>query len=207
MGQPPLHRADHRGPARSGRDLHAQADLRPQRLGDAHAPVIVRQGEERVLPRSRADPAFRGRPVVHRRAAATRSGLLCRDQSAGEFVQAGGVGGRGSGGRLVVHAERVSPPPAAGPTRRGGALREIGRGAWRGKGEISVGAVTFKKKRYFLFSDQVRPIPADAAQSAALSAGLVSWDAPETLSRVCFRYLAAASPADPTHSGIVSDTP
>ena len=62
-----------RQPARRLRDLHAQAAVRRERLGHAHAPVAVLGGLERVLrSRRRLSPVGRGE-VVHRRPAAARA--------------------------------------------------------------------------------------------------------------------------------------
>ena len=53
-------------------DVHAEADLRGQRLGHAHPPVAVEGRRAAVLRRGRLRRAVRHRPLVHRRPAAPR---------------------------------------------------------------------------------------------------------------------------------------
>ena len=55
--------------ARQVGDVHAQADLRGQRLGDAHPPVAVDRRQAAVLRRGRIRRAVRHGPLVHRRPA------------------------------------------------------------------------------------------------------------------------------------------
>ena len=50
----PVRREERRAAARPARDLHAQADLRDQRLGHAHAPVAAVGREEQLLRPGRA---------------------------------------------------------------------------------------------------------------------------------------------------------
>ena len=87
--RPPLHDADpdgrpghdlqvrrqeRRPPARQDRDLHAEADLRRQRLGHAHAPVAVDGRNAADGGQVRLCGALAARPRLHRRAARPRAG-------------------------------------------------------------------------------------------------------------------------------------
>ncbi len=67
-------RPEERGVApRQVAHVHAEADLRRQRLGHAHPPVAVEGRRAAVLRRDRLRRAVRHRPLVHRRAAAPRA--------------------------------------------------------------------------------------------------------------------------------------
>ena len=61
----PVRRQEGRDGPRPARDLHAQADLRRQRLGHAHPPVLPRQeGQERLLRRRRPSTSSRRPPCT-----------------------------------------------------------------------------------------------------------------------------------------------
>ena len=100
-----VHPQGHRQPARPVRDVHAQADLRHQRLGHAHPPE----------------------PLLDRRASATRSptasnkyGLsdLARSYMAGILAHARGM--------IAVLAPTVNSLQAAGARLRGADLPDLG---------------------------------------------------------------------------------
>ena len=65
----PADREGDRGEERRLRDVHAEADLRRERIGHAHAPVAVHRRPQRVLRRGRQVAPLRRRQGVHRRPA------------------------------------------------------------------------------------------------------------------------------------------
>ena len=68
-----VHRQERRLGGRQDRDLHAEADLRRQRLGHARAPVAVEGRQAAVLRRGRLRRPVRHRALVHRRPARARA--------------------------------------------------------------------------------------------------------------------------------------
>ena len=120
----PHHGQGVRHEVRVARDLHAQADLRPERLGDAHAPGAGQGRRQRLLRRRRHLPALRRGQGVHRRPAAPRPGAQRDLRPVGELLQAPRARLRGAGLRRLEPAQplRARPRPAAarpGRTRRG----------------------------------------------------------------------------------------
>ena len=83
-----LDREGGREAARLPRDVHAEAAVRRERLGDAHAPVAVHGRAQRVLRRRRQVAPVRGRQAVHRRPAPARARDLRRLRAVGQLVQA-----------------------------------------------------------------------------------------------------------------------
>ena len=101
----PHHGQGVRDEVRLARDVHAQAAVRRERLGHAHAPVAVQRRQERVLrPRRPVLPVGRGQGV-HRRPAQARARDLLDLRAVGELVQAPGPRLRGAGVRGVVAAQ------------------------------------------------------------------------------------------------------
>ena len=84
----PFRRQERGAAQRPARDVHAQADLRTERLRHAHASVAVSRQGQRLSRRQRAVAVERNLPALHRRTAAARQGVLRRHQSARELVQA-----------------------------------------------------------------------------------------------------------------------
>ena len=84
----PADRQGDRGEERRLRDLHAEADLRRERLGDAHPPVALHRRAQRVLRRGRQVAPVRRRQGVHRRPAPPRPRDLGGVRAVGELVQA-----------------------------------------------------------------------------------------------------------------------
>ena len=68
-----VHRQEHRGAVGQDRHVHAEAPVRRQRLGHAHAPVAVERRQAAVLRRERLRRPVRHRPLVHRRPAGARA--------------------------------------------------------------------------------------------------------------------------------------
>ncbi len=95
-------------------DLHAQADLRGQRLGHAHPPVAVEGRRAAVLRRGRLRRAERHRPLVHRWSAQPRPLGHRLHQPDHQQLQAPGAGLRGAGQPGVQPAQPlgVVPHPA-----------------------------------------------------------------------------------------------
>ena len=87
----------HRPAARPLRHVHAQADPRHQRLGDAHAsePVVDRRGTQRVRRRGQPIRPVRRRALVHGRDPGPRAGHDRGPRPARELVQAARPGLRG----------------------------------------------------------------------------------------------------------------
>ena len=69
----PHHGQGDRDEVRGLRDVHAEAAVRRERLGDARAPVAVRRRPQRVLRPARRVPPELDREVVHRRPAQARA--------------------------------------------------------------------------------------------------------------------------------------
>ena len=93
------------------RDLHAEAALRRERLGHAHAPVALHRRPQRVLRRGRQVAPLRRRQGVHRRPAPPRARDLGGVRAVGELVQAARAGLRGAGLRRLVAAEPLGADP------------------------------------------------------------------------------------------------
>src|SRR2546429_8438126 len=85
----------------------------------------------------------RGQERRYRGAATGYFGSASR-QRCGDLERASGRGTRSAGGTVVGSAGKQSACRLE-RTRDGAGTEEIGRGAWRGRGEISVGAGSFKK--------------------------------------------------------------
>ena len=120
----PHHGQGVRDEVRLARDVHAQAAVRRERLGDAHAPVAVQGRPQRLLRRRRPVLPLRHRQGVHRRPAAPRARDLLDLRPVGELLQAPGAGLRGAGLRRLVapqplraRARRRSTTPAASRRR------------------------------------------------------------------------------------------
>ena len=84
----PHHGQGVRAEVRLARDVHAQAAVRRERLGHAHAPVAVQGRPQRVLRRRRQVLPVRRRQGVHRRPAAPRARDLLDLRPVGELLQA-----------------------------------------------------------------------------------------------------------------------
>ena len=117
----PVRGEERRDPQRPARDVHAQADLRHQRLGHAHAHVAVlgQRPTSSTTPKA-AVAAERDVPELHRRDPAPRERVLRHHQPAGEFVQAARARLRGADQHRVVGEE---PQPARARARRRAARR------------------------------------------------------------------------------------
>ena len=94
--------------------LHAQADLRRQRLGHARPPVAVEGGRTALLRRDRLRRSVRPGPLVHRRPARPRPVAAGVHQPDDELLQAPGPRLRGAGEPGVLAAQPVGrlPHPA-----------------------------------------------------------------------------------------------
>ncbi len=115
----PHHGQGVRDEVRLARDVHAEAAVRRERLGHAHAPVAVRRRQERLLrPRRPVLPVGR-RQGVHRRPAQARARDLLDLRPVGELLQAPRAGLRGARVRRLVAAQplgaraRAAVPPRA----------------------------------------------------------------------------------------------
>ena len=100
-------------PAREDRDLHAEADLRRQRLGHAHAPVAVDGGNAADGGQVRVRGALATCTCVHRRAARPRARAARLLRSDDELVPAARSRLRGAGQPRLLAAEplRLHPDP------------------------------------------------------------------------------------------------
>ena len=107
----PADRQGDREEGRLPRDLHAEADLRRERLRDAHAPVALHRRSEQLLRRRRPVEPLRGRQGVHRRPATARARDLGRLRPVGELLQAARARLRGAGLRRLVATEPLGPDP------------------------------------------------------------------------------------------------
>ncbi len=116
----PDHGQGIRDEVRPVRDLHAQAAVRQERLGDAHPPVAVpRRGERLLRPRRRVLP-LRRRQGVHRRPAPPRSRDLLDLRPVGQLLQAPRARLRGAGVRGLVAPQPLGAGArAAVPPRQG----------------------------------------------------------------------------------------
>ena len=94
--------------------VHAEADLRGQRLGHAHPPVAVEGRRAAVLRRGRLRRPVRPRPLVHRRPAPPRPRGHRLHQPDHQQLQAAGAGLRGAGepGLQPAQPLGVVPHPA-----------------------------------------------------------------------------------------------
>ena len=99
--------------ARQDRDLHAQADLRRQRLRHALPPVAVEGRLAALLRRARLRRPVRHRPLVHRRPAQARAVAARLHQPDGEQLPPAGPRLRGPGqpGLLPAQPLRRGPDP------------------------------------------------------------------------------------------------
>ena len=116
------------------RDLHAEAALRRERLGHAHAHVALHRRPQPVLRRERPAPPLADGEGVHRRPAPPRARDVGRVRAVGELLQAAraratrrpstspgrsGTAPRSSGSRSTSRARsRRRAPRSAAPTRR-----------------------------------------------------------------------------------------
>ena len=105
----PARRQGGREAARLPRDVHAEAALRRERLGHAHAPVALHRRPQPVLRRRRQVAPLRGRQGVHRRPAPARAGDRGRVRPVGELVQAA---------RARASRRRSTSPGRSGTARR-----------------------------------------------------------------------------------------
>ena len=114
----PLGRAGHRAAARHARDVHAEADLRRERLGHAHEPVADGgERRQRLLRPERRAAAVRDGVRLHRRPAGARQGHHGGRQPDGQLVQAARAGLRGAGLHRVVAGQPLRRHPRAEQAR------------------------------------------------------------------------------------------
>ena len=119
-------RAEERGMGRrQERHLHAEADLRGQRLGHAHPPVAVEGRRAALLRRGRLRGAVRPRPLVHRRPAPPRPRGDRVHQPDHQQLQAPGARLRGAGEPRLQPAQPLGgvPHPARAAQPQGEARR------------------------------------------------------------------------------------
>ncbi|CAA9472689.1 MAG: Glutamine synthetase type I, partial [uncultured Solirubrobacteraceae bacterium] len=114
-----LHDVPHHGQGvrhevRLARDVHAQAPLRRERLGDAHPPEPLQRRPQRVLRPGRHLLPLRRRQGLHRRPAAPRARAELDLRPVGELLQAPRAGLRGAGLRRLEPAQPVRARPRAG---------------------------------------------------------------------------------------------
>ena len=122
----PHHGQGVRDEVRLARDVHAQAAVRRERLGHAHAPVAVQRRPERLLRRRRPVLPLRRGQGLHRRAAQARARDLLDLRAVGQLLQAPRARLRGARIRRLV-----APQPLG--ARAGAALppgRARGPRAW-----------------------------------------------------------------------------
>ena len=148
----PLRREERRDQERPARDLHAQADLRHQRLRHAHAHVAVLGRHEHLLRRQGAVAAERDLPELHRRHPAPREGLLRDHQPAGEFLQAAGARLRSADQHRVVGEEPQPARARAGGARhvdahRAAHARSVVQSVSRAGGDAARRASTASRRR------------------------------------------------------------
>ena len=110
----PHHGQGVRAQVRLARDVHAQAAVRRERLGHAHAPVAVPGRPQRVLRRRRQVLPVRRRQGLHRRPAAPRARDLLDLRPVGELLQAA---------RARATRRRSTWPGAGATARRSCACR------------------------------------------------------------------------------------
>ena len=116
----PHHGQGVRDEVRLARDLHAEAAVRRERLGHAHAPVALQGRPQRVLRRRRPVLPVATRQGVHRRPAQARARDLVDLRPVGELLQAARAGLRGAGLlRLVAPQPLGARARAALPPRQG----------------------------------------------------------------------------------------
>ena len=92
----PAHREGGREAARLLRDVHAEAAVRRERLGHAHAHVALHGRTQHVLRRQRQVAPLRDGEGVHRRPAPPRARAVGRVRAVGQLVQAARAGLRGA---------------------------------------------------------------------------------------------------------------
>ena len=93
----PADRQGDRGEERRLRDLHAEAALRRERVGHAHAHVALQGRAQPVLRRRRPAPPLGRRQGVHRRAAPPRARAVGDLRAVGQLLQAARARLRGAG--------------------------------------------------------------------------------------------------------------
>ena len=93
--------------ARQERDVHAQADLRRQRLGHALPPEPLEGRDEPVLGREGLRPDQRDRPALHRRPAQARPGAAGHLRPDDQLVPPAGARLRGAGQPRLLAAQPV----------------------------------------------------------------------------------------------------
>ena len=105
-------------------DLHAEADLRRQRLGHARPPVDL-EGRQAAVRRQALRRPVGGVPVLHRRHHQARQGAQRLHQPADQLLQAAGPGLRGAGAARLFVAQPLGllPHPGTPTTRRPSASR------------------------------------------------------------------------------------
>ena len=110
----PLHHPQRRPPGRQDRDVHAQAALRRQRLGDAH-PLLALEGRPAAAGRPGLRRPQRPGDVRHRRPDPPRHGPLRVRQPHDQQLQAAGPGLRGPDQDLLQPPQprRDHPRPAS----------------------------------------------------------------------------------------------
>ena len=133
-----------RAELRQDGDLHAEADLRRQRLGHARPPVDL-EGRQADHGRQQIRRPQPGMPVVHRRHHQARQGAQRLHQPDDQQLQATGSGLRGAGAArlfgpqplgLVPHSVDVEPE---GQARRGALPRPDGQPVSRLRGDADGG--------------------------------------------------------------------
>ena len=105
-------------------DLHAEADLRRQRLGHARPPVDL-EGRQAGLRRQQVCRPVAGVPLLHRRHHQARQGAQRLHQPVDQLLQAPGAGLRGAGAARLFGAQPLGllPHPVARHRRRPSASR------------------------------------------------------------------------------------
>ena len=118
----PADREGGRRLARLLRDLHAEAALRRERLGHAHAHVALQGRPQPVLRPARRAPPLEGREELHRRPARARARDVRGPRAVGELVQAARARLRGARVRRLVAAQPLGahPDPAVQAGLRAG---------------------------------------------------------------------------------------
>ena len=136
----PADRQGDREEGRLPRHLHAQADLRRERLGDAHAPVALHGRSERILRRGGPVAPLRRGQGIHRRPAASRTRDRGGLRAVGQLLQAARARLRGAGLHRVVTAEPLRTDSHPGLQARVGA-GDAGRDPVPGSGVQSLSDV------------------------------------------------------------------
>ena len=115
----PVRREERRDPERPARDVHAQADLRHQRLRACTRTCRSSRATRTSSTTPKAPMAAESRSCLqlHRRHPPPREGLLRHHQPAGELVQAAGARLRGADQHRLVREEPQPARPRAGGAR------------------------------------------------------------------------------------------